>query len=210
MMDVMIKRFVTGPIDTNSYIVSDSSSSCLIVDPSSGCDELFKHIDDNNLVVEAICLTHGHFDHCMGIEEILGTFPETPVFAHPAEAKLLRDPQMNGSWMLGVQFAFTGAVQQLHEGHMRIGSFALQVLDVSGHSPGGCAFVFDGHCICGDAVFAGSIGRTDLAGADGDRLLRNIREKLLTLPDETVLYPGHGGRTTVAREKRMNPFLQQP
>ncbi len=88
-----------------------------------------------------------------------------------------------------------------------IGSFSLDVLHVPGHTPGGCVLLFGEHCLCGDVLFAGSIGRSDLPGGDGDQLVAGIQQKLMVLPDNTIVYPGHGGRTTIGRERRNNPFL---
>jgi hydroxyacylglutathione hydrolase len=205
---VDIKRFVTGPIETNSYVVSrDGVSTCLVIDPSSGCAELLAHIEREGLRVEAICLTHGHFDHVLGVADITAAHPGAAVWVHPDEKRLLGDPLYNGAVMLGMDFRFDGPTENLVEGPMTVGAFDFTLLHVPGHSPGGCALVFGNNCISGDAVFAGSIGRTDFPGCDGELFLRNIREKLLTLPDDTVIWPGHGGRTTVGREKRLNPFL---
>mgnify|MGYP000016031554 CR=1 FL=1 len=203
-----IKKFVTGPLDTNTYVVSaDNVSECLVIDPSSGCGGVLEHIQRQERRVAAVCLTHGHFDHILGITEITGRFADAAVWAHPDETILLSNPQYNGAVMLGMDFSYRGPIEPLREGTVAIGSFTFTVLHIPGHSPGGCAFVFDKNCICGDAVFAGSIGRTDFPGSDGRIFIENIRRKLLTLPDDTVLWPGHGGRTTVGREKRMNPFL---
>lgn len=207
-MKVSIKKFVLGPLATNAYVVQDKDlSSCLIVDPSSECDELISFISNECATPGGILLTHGHFDHMLGIEELQARFPETTVFVHPNDRPMLQDSERNGSLMIQTRFDYYGVTQDLVEGEMEIGGVSFQVLHLPGHSPGGCAFLFETDCVCGDAVFAGSIGRTDLPGGDGSALISAIREKILTLPESVVLYPGHGGRTTVGREKRMNPFL---
>jgi hydroxyacylglutathione hydrolase len=205
---VDIERFVTGPIETNTYVVSkDGVLSCLVIDPSSGCARVLAYVERRGLRVEAVCLTHGQFDHVLGVEEITAAYPEAAVRVHPDEKPLLGDPLYNGAVMLGMDFRFAGPVEPLVEGPMIIGAFDFTVLHIPGHSPGGCALLFDNNCISGDAIFAGSIGRTDFPGCDGRLLVKNIRERLLTLPDDTVIWPGHGGRTTIGREKRLNPFL---
>jgi len=207
-MDVDIERFVTGPIETNTYVVSgDGSPGCLVIDPSSGCDDVLEFAERRGLRVEGICLTHGHFDHFLGIGEVTSRFADAAVWAHPLEHEIIRNAHYNGAVMLGMDFAYMGPLKSLAEGRLTIGAFTFEVRHVPGHSPGGCAMIFGKNCISGDAVFAGSIGRTDFPGSDGELFMRNIREKLLTLPDDTVIWPGHGGRTTVGREKRLNPFL---
>ncbi len=207
-MEVFIKKVVTGPIETNSYLVINNGKSVLIVDPSYGCEELISDVKQNHYIPDGIIITHGHFDHIMGIDEILKAFPGTAVYMHQKEQVMLRNADLNGSLMIGVRWEYKGAVQNLEEGDIRIGSFDLKVVAVPGHSPCGCAILFDKACLCGDILFAGSVGRSDLPGGNGQLLVQGIKEKLLPLPDDTVVYPGHGGRTTIGREKRLNPYLQ--
>jgi glyoxylase-like metal-dependent hydrolase (beta-lactamase superfamily II) len=207
-MIITVERVITGPIETNTYIVINDKSHVLIVDPSSGCDELLSLIKRKNYLPEAVILTHGHFDHHIGLTEILNVFPDLTVYINLKEIFMVTNPEMNGSHMIGVNWKYTGKLCGLDEGHATIGSFEFDVIAVPGHSPNGCAFLFGNHCICGDILFAGSIGRSDLPGGDGELLVEGIKEKLLTLPDETIVCPGHGGRTTIGREKRLNPYLQ--
>jgi hydroxyacylglutathione hydrolase len=208
-MSIEIKQFITGPIETNSYVVSDEEKKCCIVDPSSGCKGILNYIADNALTPGAVILTHGHFDHILGIPEVLKQFPDVSVWAHPLDADFIKRADYNGSFMIGRDFAYTGPLNDLKEGRMLIGGLECTVLHIPGHTPGGCALVFEGHCIAGDSLFAGSVGRTDWEYCDGALLIRSIKEKLLTLPETTVVHPGHMGRTTIGREKRMNPFLQE-
>jgi glyoxylase-like metal-dependent hydrolase (beta-lactamase superfamily II) len=207
-MDVAIERFVTGPIETNTYVVhADQAKSCLVIDPSSGCGDVLDFIKKLGVGAEAVCLTHGHFDHMLGIEEITAAFPKASVWVHADEKIVLENAHFNGAVMLAMEFTYKKPTQTLHEGDMTIGEYAFSVLHIPGHSPGGCAFLFGKNCISGDTLFAGSIGRTDFPGCNGELFIRSIRQKLLTLPDETVIWPGHGNRTTIGREKRCNPFL---
>lgn len=203
-----IERFVLGPIDTNCYLVSSQTSQCIVIDPSSGCGDVLDRISSSELSLQAVVLTHGHFDHIMGITEIRERYPEVPVFVHPDERPLLERPEFNGSTLIGAQFTFTQKTEDLTEGNHSFGDMQCTVLHIPGHSPGGCAVVLGESCFSGDALFAGSIGRTDFPGGDHDTLISSIKRKLLTLPDETVIFPGHGNRTTVAREKRRNPFIR--
>jgi len=209
IMSIEIKQFITGPIETNTYVVSDGEKKCCIVDPSSGCEAVLAYIKDNALDAGAVILTHGHFDHILGIPEVLKEFPTISLWVHPLDVDLIRRADYNGSLMIGQNFSYGGPLHDLKEGRRNIGGLECTVLHVPGHTPGGCALVFEDHCLSGDSLFAGSVGRTDFEYGDGDLLLRTIKEKLLTLPDKTVVHPGHMGRTTIGREKRMNPFLQE-
>ncbi len=203
---VTITRFVTGPLDTNTYVVNDTNNQAIVVDPSGGCREVLRHISDHGFTLGAIVLTHGHFDHLLGIDEVRATYA-VDVWVHPAEKALVRQPGLNGSDIMGASYFYGGPLRELAEGDTEIGGIPMRVLHVPGHSPGGCALVFDGAVLCGDALFAGSVGRADLPGGDFDQLIAAIREKLLTLPPDTVVWPGHGNRTTIGREARLNPFL---
>lgn len=208
-MAVRVERFVTGPLETNTYLVAQAGGTdCFVVDPSKGCSEVLECVETDSLRVAGVLLTHAHFDHCLGIGEILDRYSDAEVYAHPLAKTLLRDPQQNGSWMVGGAFTYEGSIRELAEGAVGVAGIDMTVLHVPGHSPGGCAFVLENYCICGDALFAGSIGRTDFPGSDGPTLLKMVREKLFVLPEETVVCPGHGERTTIGREKRLNPFFR--
>jgi glyoxylase-like metal-dependent hydrolase (beta-lactamase superfamily II) len=209
IMTIVITKFVTGPIDTNTYVVSNERGACLIVDPSRGCNEVLDHARKNGLDIESIVLTHGHFDHILGIAEIHDAHPAIDVWMHPGDKCLVANAERNGASLIGSDFSLKILTRDLIEGPSRIGSFDCDVAHIPGHTPGGCAFIFEGACLSGDSLFAGSIGRTDFPGCDGEALIKNIKEKLFRLPDETVVYPGHGGRTTIGREKRLNPFLRR-
>lgn len=206
-MELQVKKFVTGPIETNTYVVSHENNGCLLIDPSSGCKEVISYIKDKGFSLEAICLTHGHFDHFLGLEEILRSFPGTDVWIHPAEKYYLLDADYNGSFMMGMKLTYTGPVKEYNDGFMQIGNFDVTVFHVPGHSSGGAALLIGNYCFCGDSLFAGSIGRSDFPGCDGAALIKNIKEKLMSLPDDTVVCSGHGGRSTIGRERRTNPFL---
>lgn len=206
-MTVSVLKFVTGPIETNTYLVYNEEKRCFIVDPSSGCEKLLKVIRDESLIPESIILTHGHFDHMLGVPEVQKEFPNVLLYVHPSEKQMLQDPEYNGAVLIGSTFTYTGDTHDLVEGEMEIGSFKVQVIAVPGHSPWGIALYLEKYLFCGDILFAGSIGRSDFAGGNQALLVEGIKTKLLVLPDETIVCPGHMGRSTIGREKKSNPFL---
>jgi glyoxylase-like metal-dependent hydrolase (beta-lactamase superfamily II) len=202
------KKFVTGPIETNTYVIPDAGSGmCLIIDPADGCGEVIKYLRKRSLRPAAILVTHGHFDHIMGITEILGEYGDAQVYIHDNDKDRLGNPNLNGSVLMGKEFALAKNISPVSEGAMKVGEFEFRALHTPGHTQGGCVFLFGGICFCGDTIFAGSVGRTDLPGGNFDQLITSIKEKILTLPPETVLCPGHGGRTTVGREMSHNRYL---
>lgn len=158
-----------------------------------------------------IVLTHCHIDHIAGIDAVMAAVPDLRISAPAAEAEMLTDPDLNLSAGAGFPISAPPADDLLEPGAtLRLGPLEWRVLDVAGHSPGGLAFYCPaaGVVIGGDALFAGSIGRYDFPGSSGRLLIANIRRNLLTLPDETVLYSGHGPTTTIGRERLTNPYLQ--
>jgi len=206
-MAISLERFVTGPIETNTYLLINNEKSCLIIDPSSGCDEVLQYIREHDLTPQGIVITHGHFDHITGIPEVVAIFPQLQVFINSAERSTLTNPNHNMSLLMGMSFTYSGAAAMLDEGLFTTGEFTGEVYCVPGHSPGGCALLVDRFLLCGDILFAGSVGRTDFPGGNHSQLIDGIKSKLMKLPDDTVVCPGHGGRSTIGRERRVNPYL---
>jgi glyoxylase-like metal-dependent hydrolase (beta-lactamase superfamily II) len=205
---ITVSRFVTGPIETNCYLVGNEQKKCVVIDPAGGMQAVLGKIAEENFDMEAIVLTHGHFDHILGIPEMLEFKPDTPVYIHPVEAKVLADARLNLSVWMGTRFTFTGATKELAEGKQRIGSFEFDIFHIPGHTQGQCALAIENHCFCGDTIIPGSIGRSDFPGGDGELLIESIKKKLMTLPDNTIICSGHGGRSTIGRERKNNPFLR--
>lgn len=208
-----IRMYSLGPVQTNCYIVSNQEKQCLIFDPGEEGDRLIKEIKTANLKPLAIFLTHAHFDHIGAVDRLRKEF-EIPVYIHEAEVSWLQDPMKNGS---GKYAELPNYIVELpseehiihEEQSFEIGGFKFKAVFTPGHSPGSISYLFtdDGFAIVGDTLFEGSIGRTDLLGGSTKVLLQSINEKLLTLPDDTYIYPGHGRYTTPENERKFNPFL---
>ena len=182
------ERIPVGPIQANAYILSHDDGTCVIFDPGGEGDKIVRHIEEQGLTPLAILLTHAHFDHIGGINEVKKKW-ELPIYIHENEKEWLTNPALNGSAYFGI-----GQVE---------------LLETPGHSPGSISY----YCkeieavFSGDVLFLGSIGRTDLPGGNHEQLLRSIHDKLLTLPEETIVLSGHGRETTIGAEMDTNPFL---
>ncbi len=199
-----IRTFPVTPFIVNCYVVKDGNE-VLIIDPGDAPASLFKYIA--GCTVRLVVNTHCHCDHCGGNAPLLKkTGAELAI--HREELPLLRSLDIQAQ-MFGVDVEPSPDPNRfLSEGdRIEVGGASFRVVHAPGHSPGHIVLVGDGVVFCGDVLFQGSIGRTDLPGGDYNQLLASIRDKLLVLPDETVVYPGHGPSTTIGDERRTNPFL---
>lgn len=206
-----IRTFTGGGFGENAYLaVCDSSGACVAVDPGSGAGELVRAVEAEGLDLEAILLTHAHLDHIEGVSTVRAFRQELPIWLHPDDLGLYHGVQRQAA-MFGLQ-----ADPQPEPTHeivpgeaISFGDTGFEVRFTPGHAPGHVIFVSEaaGLALVGDVVFQGSIGRTDLPGGDFRALMASIRDQVLTLPDSTVLYPGHGPTTTVGMERVGNPFL---
>jgi hydroxyacylglutathione hydrolase len=217
---MILKMLETGPLMVNCYIVGDEGTrEAAVFDPAGDVDRITNALDSHQLKVKYILNTHTHWDHVGGNQELQAQ-TGAPILTHPNEAPALGQTQ-NRAAMFGYDTPTSEASQFVSEGDiLEVGAVRFEVIDLRGHSPGGLGFVFEGEIeiednkqvrkfvICGDALFAGSIGRTDFPGGDMDLLLENIRNKVFSLPDDTFVLPGHGPVTTVGQEKTHNPFFR--
>lgn len=206
-----IKNFVIGMLGTNCYLVSnDETKECVLIDPAVYSSEITAYIHKEELDMRAILLTHGHFDHIMGIGGFLEEFP-VPVYAHQEEEALLKDATMNMSQEFGRQYTYSGASYLEDAQVLDLAGTRFQVIHTPGHTIGGCCYYLKQEKVLfsGDALFRESIGRTDFPTGNSSQLLRSIREKLFVLPEETVVYPGHMESTTIEDEKKYNPYFER-
>lgn len=203
-----IEKFVIGPIGTNCYIViNEETKECFVTDPGACPPELVSHIRSTDLKVQAVFLTHGHFDHIMGLDDFEKEFP-VPVYAHEAEKELLENAQLNSSARYGRGYTYSGA-EYLRDGQtVTSAGFEIHVIHTPGHTAGGCCYYIpaENTLFSGDTLFRASIGRTDFPTGSSS-LVRSVREKLMVLPEETRVYPGHMEETTIGYEKKYNPFV---
>lgn len=208
MTEIEVRGLALGPFQANCYLARRRGARrALVIDPGAEADRVRKALADWDAAPEALLLTHGHADHVGAVAE-LWTEEGPPVYLHPDDRPLY-DRAREQAAAFGIRVpAPPPPDAELRDGQrLELAGIPLEVRHAPGHSPGGVVFVADGHAFVGDCVFQGSIGRTDLPGGDAGTLLRSIREKILTLPGETILWPGHGPETTVEREATTNPFL---
>lgn len=210
---ITLKQFTFSPVQENTYILSNDDKDCCIIDP--GCyssqerKQLQDYILENGLQPKYLLNTHCHLDHIFGNKFVAETYGLT-LHLHPNEQKVLSmGPTFGEMW--GLPFEnYQGEYVFLREGDsIRLGKDEFSILETPGHSPGSICFYNKQQqfIIGGDVLFNGSIGRTDLPGGDFDTLINSIQSKLWPLPDEVVVYSGHGPSTTIGKEKRTNPFL---
>lgn len=203
-----IQQIVTGPIQENCYLVYNEDT-LLIIDPGEDAQNIIQYIQETKIKPSAILLTHTHYDH-IGAVDTLRDYYQIPVYVDPLENDWLGNPEMNLSGNHPEFGLITArpAEHLLEHKTYQIGSISFKVVPTPGHSIGSVSFIFKDFVVSGDALFNGSIGRTDLPTGDFEQLLQSIQSQLLTLPDTFKVYPGHGLATTIIHEKQTNPFLR--
>ncbi|RJQ11059.1 MAG: MBL fold metallo-hydrolase [Bacillota bacterium] len=207
---------VVGPFQANCYLVTDpENAETVVIDPGAEAKDILKVIHEEGLKVVAIVNTHGHVDH-VGAAAKVREATGAPVLIHSGDARMLQSPLLSLSALMpGAGGGRVTADRELSDGDtVTFGRFELEVRHTPGHSPGGVSLLVNlepdapSLCFSGDTLFAGSIGRTDLQGGNWDTLEASIRKVIYSLPDRTVVLPGHGPETTVGREKRANAFVR--
>jgi hydroxyacylglutathione hydrolase len=205
---VILKMLVVGPIQANCFILGcERTSLAAVIDPGGDVNKILIALAKDNLRCAHIINTHGHFDHA-GDNKRLKEVTGAELIIHRADAPMILQQGASGAgWGMQVENS-PPPDRYVKEGDViTFGDISLKVLHTPGHSAGSISLVTDKIVFVGDTLFAGSIGRTDFPGGDYEALILNVREKIFTLGDDVVVYPGHGPKTTVGREKKTNPFF---
>ena len=205
-----VKQFLAGPIGTNCYLlINEKTKEAVIVDPASCPDYMMNYIKTEELKLKAVLLTHAHFDHIMGLSDVMEDI-KVPVYVEEADLPMMMDGERNLSsgYMRG-GYQFADAVPVRDGQQLQIAGFQFRVIHTPGHTPGGCCYYMEQEDVLfsGDTLFRTSVGRSDFPGGSASALVRSVKEKLLILPEETHVYPGHMEETTIGYEKRHNPFV---
>jgi len=197
-------------MDSNCYIVGcEETKEGAVIDPGAEARKILKKIDDLGLKIKYIVLTHGHVDHVGALAEVQKA-TGAKVLIHAEDAAMLTDSRRNLSMYVGAGLTFKDADRMLQDGDkIKVGNVTMDVIHTPGHTRGGISLKLDPDVlITGDTLFAGSVGRSDFPGGSHSQLISSIKNKLLVFPPETKVYPGHGPASTIAEEKRYNPFLR--
>ncbi len=206
-----LQTLILGPVSTNSYLIADTDSGeAAVIDPAWDGQLILAEAQKRGWNIRQLWYTHAHFDHFGGAAQIAARLNPAPLVAlHPLDLELWKN--MGGAPLFGLQIepGPEPVILLAHQQILRLGKIEFEVRHTPGHTPGHVVYscVKESTLFCGDLIFQGSVGRTDLPGGDWEALTRSIMEQVFTLPDETELLSGHGEKTTVGEEKRGNPFV---
>jgi glyoxylase-like metal-dependent hydrolase (beta-lactamase superfamily II) len=208
---MILEKLTVGPFQENCYVIGDAESGVgALIDPGDEAARIAMAVEETGLEIGSIIVTHAHIDHVGAVVGLVDEYA-CPVLMH-AEAEPMLEGLPTQAMMMGLRFGNVPTVDRhvADEEVLEVGDLRFRSLYTPGHAPGHLAFYVEDErlVLSGDALFAGSVGRVDLPGGSMEVLMRSIEESLLTLPDETVVYPGHGPRTTIGNERASNPFLQ--
>ena len=204
-----IEQYCVGQVGTNCYFaVNEDTKELLVIDPGDSAQMLAGKIRQKGLKPAAVLLTHGHFDHAMAAQELAELF-DMKIYAHEAEKNTLEQPGLNVSAMIGRRDSYHADVYVKDKEVLDLAGMEILVLHTPGHTEGGCCYYLEKERVLfsGDTLFCQSVGRTDFPGGSMKKIVRSIKEKLLVLPEEVRVYPGHMDLTTIGMERAQNPFL---
>jgi len=207
---MFLKRLAVGELETNCYLIAcEKTQKAAVIDPGGEeeIDLILSLLQKNNLSLKYIINTHGHIDHIAG-NNLLKAKTEALLLIHKLDADMLVDANKNFSSFMGKEICSPPADKFLEEGgEIPLGRLKFTVIHTPGHTPGGISLALDNIVFTGDTLFAGSIGRIDLPGGSYQDLQKSIKEKLLVLSDDTIIYPGHGPGSTIGEERRKNSYI---
>ena len=205
---MQIETLAVSPFETNCYLVwSEKDKNGVIIDPGDEDERILDRIEKLGIAAGAILLTHGHADHIAAVKPIKEKL-KIPIYIGRGDEAMLESPSANVSTYFGIEITCPPADHVIGDKDIiRFGSLTFSVFATPGHSPGGVCFFAEKYIFCGDTLFNGSIGRTDLPGGNFQQLIDSIDRNILTLPDDIICYPGHGPATTIGQERKNNPFL---
>lgn len=207
--NIKIAVMAVGPVQTNCYIVNRfNSKKAFVIDPGDEGEKIERYLEENELEPEAVLLTHGHFDHILGIPYLKEKY-RIPVYAGEKEQELLEDDSKNCTNMIGLSYGIKPEYFLKDGRKIDIDEVNIQVLETPGHTAGGVCYYLPEEKLlfAGDTLFCGSIGRTDLPTGNEGRLIDSIKKKLLPLPDDVTVFTGHGEPTTIGYERKHNVFI---
>ena len=204
-----VKTFVEGPVDANNYLLmDDESKEAVLIDCSSARPEFVNAVKDTGCKLKYILLTHGHFDHILGVEKFKEEFNVDVYVSQEDLNQISYAPQMLMMFGGGTIAKAPEVTKTVKDGdEFSIGKHTIKALSTPGHTKGGMCYIVDNKLFSGDTLFQGSVGRCDLPEGDLDEIIKSIKEKLFTLPDEIEVYTGHGGKTTIGFEKKYNEII---
>ncbi len=205
---MFLRRMEVGSFAANCYLVAcDETREGVIIDPGAEAQNILSMVEKENIRVKYIINTHGHVDHVGANEEVRAALG-APILIHEADGELCQNPHTSLAYFIGKE-KLADPDKLLKGGDIiKAGTLEFKVIETPGHTKGCIALSVDDVLFTGDTLFQGSIGRTDLPGGSFEEIIRSIKEKLLTLPEETIVYPGHGRESTIGEEKNNNPFLR--
>ncbi len=202
--------YENGPFMVNTYlVVNEKEKRAFVIDPGQDISGVTRRVQESSLTVEGILATHGHIDHVSGVNRLKSLY-KVPFYINRRDAELLQMIPSQAR-MFGVANTGVPEIDQYlaEDGEIELAGFKIKLLFTPGHSAGSISFQIGNTVFSGDTLFNYSIGRTDLPGGSYHTLIQSIKTKILTLPDETAIYPGHGPGTTIGVEKKVNPFLNE-
>ena len=204
-----VERFVTGIISTNCYLViNEKTKQTVIIDPAACPKKILGFIEEEGLKIEAILLTHGHFDHIMGIDAFLEHF-DVPVYVHEEDERVMNDPALNQSSTYTSGYTFSGAQYLRDKQTLELAGYVFEVIHTPGHTWGGCCYYVASENVLfsGDTLFRLSVGRTDFPSGDAAKLRDSLKNRLFALEEDYTVYPGHDSPTTLSFERENNPYV---